>query len=55
MRAMRLDGLMCSTFVVLLLVAALPACTKSDDKPKGEIASESVAAAEAIIEQRDQP
>ncbi len=52
---MRLDKHLRSLFVVTTLAAAivLPACSKSEDKAKGEISAESVAAEEAITEQHE--
>jgi len=52
---MRFEKLLHSTFVVLTLaaVAALPACTKKDDKIEAEVTAENIAAEAAITEQHE--
>jgi len=50
---MRPDKLLRSTFVLLVLAAALPACSKSEASAKADVTAESVAAEEAITEQHE--
>ncbi|MRG97906.1 hypothetical protein [Polyangium spumosum] len=52
---MRLEKLLHSTFVALTLaaVAALPACSKKEDKIEAEVTAENIAADDAITEQHE--
>ena len=55
MAEMRLEKLLHSTLVALSLaaVAALPACSKKDDKAEAEVTAENIAAEDAITEQHE--